>query len=507
MPLRVSNLKSMNIINKSIQKIHRYTGLAIALFFMMWVMSGVVLLYHKYPKVSQEDLYSHMEKISIDSLPSIYDLPGMTDSTKVKTLSIGRFLGQNVWTISSGSGKSDNKMSPRTFASDQKYVLAGDSLISQQKITSVQRDSIACLWAGCDDIIKTDTLRERQQWVLYDRFEKSLPILRYYFDNPEHSEIFISEKDGEVVQATTRQQRIPAWLGAIPHKLYFKGLRTDTDRWKNIITILAMICLAAALSGMYIGIYYLVVNKRKHDSLSSPFKKRLWRYHHIAGLIFGVFLIGWGVSGCFSTQRVPKWMVNYDGDYSVSASKFWGKTPLKLKDYKLDYRDVLTAYPDVKSISWQHFGQTPAYLVVSGIEEIYVDASEPGQVRRLEIAENEIENAVMNYFGDDCKYSLKRMTEYDEYYLSAKGKYPLPVWKIEIEDADGSRLYVSPSDGYIKYLNKNRMAKKWLFSAAHYLDIKYFMMHKSLRLTCIWILALGGAFVIVTGVAIYIIKQ
>lgn len=496
----------MNILNKSIQKIHKISGLVIALFFVMWFVSGIVLLYHKYPKVDEQDTYRQAEVLDSHNLPSIYDMPGMTDTTKIKTLSVSRDLGNTVWTISAASSRKDNAMDKRSKG-DKSFIFTGDTLIPQKKITAAQIDSIACLWAASNAISKVDTLIERQQWILYDRFEKSLPILRYHFDNTDKTEIFISMKNGEVVQASTKPERVWAYLGAIPHKFYIQGVRTNTERWKTIMLIGGLICLIAAMSGMYIGIYYIFINKKKRHTFASPFKKRMWRYHHIAGLIFGIFLIGWGISGALSTQRIPKWMVDYEGDYTVSATKLWGKKPLKLKDYKLDYRKVFDKYPDVKSISWQHFGKTPAYLVVSGDKEYYVDASKTDKVVQLEISEAEIASAVERYFGDDVKFKMTLMDDYDEYYLSSKGQQPLPVWKVDIDNEDGSRLYVSPSDGYVKYLNENRVVKKWLFAACHYLDIKYFVLHRTLRYACLWILAIGCVFVIVTGVAIFFSKE
>ena len=50
------------------------------------------------------------------------------------------------------------------------------------------------------------------------------------------------------------------------------------------------------------------------------------------------------------------------------------------------------------------------------------------------------------------------------------------------------------------------MAKKWLFSATHYLGIKYFVLHETIRHLCLWILSLGCVFVCATGLGIYISK-
>lgn len=496
---------TMNIVNRSIQKIHKITGLVIALFFIMWFVTGIILLYHKYPRVTQTDIYEHSEPLSLNDLPAIHDIPGLTDSARVKTLGVNREMSQTVWTISGVSNRKENPMDVK-MANTDRFIFASDTLLSQPEVNASQLDSIACVWAGNNSILKVDTLTRRQQWILYERYDKSLPILKYYFDNPEKSEIFISQKNGEVLQATTATERGWSWVGAIPHKLYFTFLRTDVDRWKNALLIGGLLCLIASLSGVYIGIYFLFVNKKKQHKFSSPFKKGVWRYHHIAGMIFGIFLVAWGISGSLAMQRVPKWLVNYDGDYFVSASKLWGRKPLPLKDYKLDYREILKKYPDVKSITWEHFGKSPAYLIVSGTKEIYIDASNPDSVETLQIPKAEIEKAVTRYFGDDVKYTISLQEDYDEYYLSTPGQYPLPVWKVDVDNSDGTRMYISPSDGYVKYLNNNRMAKKWLFAATHYLDIKYFVLHRNLRYACLWILSIACVSIIVTGIIIFFSK-
>lgn len=496
----------MNIVNKSIRWVHKWTGIIIAAFFAMWFISGIILLYHSYPRVTTEDRYRHMETIAGESLPDLLSIPGLADTTRVKSLSIARQNGENVWTISGISSRKDNPMDAGSIISD-KFVIKDSTLMPIPGLTARGIDSIASRWADSDKIIKVDTLHKREQWIMYERYEKHLPILKYYFDNPAESEIYISQKNGEVLQATTRSERIWSYFGAIPHKLYIPCLRTDVEIWKNVLLAGGLFCLAAAMSGMYMGVYYLFKNRQRHHKFTSPFKKKMWRYHHITGLIFGIFLIAWGISGSLAMQRVPGWLVNYDGDYFISSSRFWGRKPLPLSKYSLDYRDILNSYPDVKSISWTHFGNIPVYAVVSDDKEIYVDASAPGIVKPLDIPEEEIKKCVERYFGEGVTYTISLQNDYDEYYLSRNGGYPLPVWKIDIDNTDGSRLYVSPSDGYVKYLNNNRIAKKWLFSATHYLGIKYFVLHQELRYAALWILSAGCLFVIISGACIFFSKE
>lgn len=501
------NQVAMNVFNKSIRWVHKITGLVIALFFIMWFVTGIVLLYHTYPRVRAEDRYRHMAALDPNELPDIYSIPGLADSIAPKMLSVEKANGKTQWTISGlepDMGKSDDLKE----GGEDVFVLSADTLfVSPRPLTSAMRGSIARVWAPDGNIVKVDTLRERQQWVMYERYEKSLPILRYYFDDPEKSQIFVAHDSGEVLQATTRSQRLWSWMGAIPHKLYIPLLRKDVKRWENVLLVGGLFCLVAALSGFYMGIYYLVLNCRKNHHGVSPFKKRIWRYHHVSGLVFGVFLIAWGISGSLAMQRVPKWMVRYDGDYFISSSRLWGRKPLPLSEYRLDYRELFRKYKDVKSVTWDHFGEIPVYVVVDGDREIYIDASSNGIVTPLSIPEKVVATAVERYFGDETKYNISLQRDYDEYYLSRKGDLGLPVWRVDVDNADGSRLYVDPKTGYVKYLNKNRMVKKWLFGATHYLGIKFFVEHQGLRYVCLWILCAGCVVVCVTGIGLYISRK
>ena len=496
----------MNIINRTILRLHKTIGLIISVFFIMWFVSGIVLLYHHYPRVTDSDLYSHMEILNPEELPDILSLPGFSDSISFRTLSVSKNLNEIVWQISQ-SGKVKETPMDYNKSDMESLVLADSVFVSQKQITSNQLDSIALAWGNGGNIIKVDTLRNRQQWIMYERYEKYLPILRYYIDDKDKTEVFIGQESGEVLQATTASQRFWAWIGAIPHKLYIPFLRKDVKTWENVLFAGGLLCLLAALSGMYLGIYFLVKNYRKHRRITTPFKKGIWKWHHISGLIFGIFLICWGVSGCLAMQRVPKWLVNYDGDYFLSASKFWGKKPLELSAYKLDYRDIFKKYEDIKKISWQHFGNVPAYLIVAGDKEIVIDASQPEIIKELQLSEKDIRDSLKKYYGDDVKFTIVLMDDYDEYYLSQKDGYPLPVWKVDVLNDDGARLYISPKDGYIKYLNNNRMAKKWLFSATHYLGIKYFVLHEPMRLICLWMLCIGCVIVCVSGIGIFLSRH
>ncbi|MDE6422592.1 MAG: hypothetical protein K2K95_04125, partial [Muribaculaceae bacterium] len=144
------------------RRLHRFTGVVIAIFFIMWFITGIILLYHGYPRVTDTDRYTHMRRIDPEGLPDLYDIPGLSDSVAVSTLSVDNRLGETVWTLSNISRHTATPMEAKPETGG-KFVIAGDSLISPKSITNEVLDSIACEWAGSENIRKVDTLHRRQQ--------------------------------------------------------------------------------------------------------------------------------------------------------------------------------------------------------------------------------------------------------------------------------------------------------------------------------------------------------
>ena len=462
--------------------LHRITGTVIALFFAMWFITGLVLLYHPYPRLSDAEIYGHCEALphSLPAIETFITLPG--DS--LQKLSVRQFQGQTLADITTA---------------DTTYTICTDTTQQVTPVTSRTIKDIAQQWVNAP-VMRIDTLHERQQWVLYSRYEENLPICRFFFGDAEKHQLYIDSRTAEVLQFTDKQSRFWAWVGAIPHKFYIPMIRKDVDVWETTITIGGLICLLAAVSGLYVGIDALLRNRRNKKHWGSPYKKRTYKWHHIAGLIFGIFLVGWGLSGMMAMQRIPKWLVPMEGDYFFKESKMWNSSKmLSMEDYTLDYRLLSTKYPDLKQVTWSQIGDIPIYRIIKGEEEICVDASD-SIVKELTIPVSVIEKAVRKMNGKDTPFTIRQMDEYDEYYLSRTHDLPLPVYKVDVNNGDKTTYYVNPHNGDTKYLNQNKRAKKWVFSGIHYLNIKWLVEHPAIWTILIWTLCLGGAFVSFTGV-------
>ncbi|MDL2231114.1 PepSY domain-containing protein [Porphyromonadaceae bacterium OttesenSCG-928-L07] len=465
--------------------LHRIFGSIVCLFFFMWFVSGLVLVYHSFPKVTKEQKYEKMEALP-SSLPHWETvLSPVCDSVdQVQSLKVRQFQNQTLYTVKT---------------KDSTYVICNDSLQAVTPVTFQTIRQIARKWVD-SPVVRVDTLYERDQWILYSWYVNELPVYKFYYDDDEKHQLYVSSRTAEVLQLSTRKERFWAWMGAIPHKFYIPLIRRDTNLWTRSLTIAGFIALIAALSGVSLGIYVLRKSYKNKKRLVTPYRKRWYKWHHVTGLVFGVFLITWAFSGAISMQRLPQWLVKTYGEYRISPAKIRGKR-LSLDKYVLDYRSVQQVYSDVKEIEWSHYRDVPVYNIVTGNKELCIDAS-TDQVKKLYLPENQIEKSIRAVHGKDASFTIHTINEYEEYYLARKNKLPLPVYKVEVDNEDASRYYIDPATGDFKYLNRSRKVKKWLFNAMHYLQIKWLYEKPVLWVMSMWVLCIGGALVSLTGIVL-----
>lgn len=75
----------------------------------------------------------------------------------------------------------------------------------------------------------------------------------------------------------------------------------------------------------------------------SPYKKFWYKWHHILGVLFGLFVLTFCFSGMMSLARVQDWGLKAKLDINpVQELRKMAPSPL---DYPLDYRAVVQAYP------------------------------------------------------------------------------------------------------------------------------------------------------------------
>lgn len=460
--------------------LHRITGIVAALFLAMWFISGLVLIYKPFPSVNQQDIYQRMESISeLESEPDLAKITALIPTEqKIKGLYINQFDGQQVINI-------------RTTSKLYRY--CADTLQQIKPIGVEQIRNIASKWSN-GAIARIDTLDKRELWIMYSRYIKEMPIYKVYFDDSEKHQLYISSRTGEVQQFSSRSQRFWAWFGAIPHKLYIPALRENSTVWSNTITTIAVICLITSLAGIYLGVETWIRNYSRTGKSGTPYRKKWYRWHHIAGLIFGVFVVSWSLSGTMSIKKIPQWIVKSHREIPAGIK---GK-PLPLEAYKLGINQIINSVDSVKQIEWSYFHNRPVMEVVAGRNIIYLDASGSNPAP-LALTSAEIESAVRKNH-DDAELNTELLEKADNYYVAWNKELPLPVYRVSVADEDNSTYYINPATGEYRFINDNRRAKRWLFHFLHYFNHQWLIERPILWTAIIWTTVLGCITVSVSGV-------
>ncbi|WP_321331994.1 PepSY domain-containing protein [uncultured Bacteroides sp.] len=485
--------KKTSFFSRFMYSTHRVLGTLLSILFLMWFLTGLVLIYHTFPSANRKEKADRLEFISDRALPDIARvvkrIPG---GAKIDHISVDRYLGQTLFHIQCGK---------------QKYDLPADSVQQIPVIDGKRIAAVAFAWCKAP-VARIDTLRKLDQWIPFGQLKKEFPIYKFYFKDKEKHQLYISSKSAEVLQFTSYGQRFWAWLGAIPHWVYFTSLRQDKDLWTLSVICLAIPGILMTISGIYVGIDAYVQRYKRKRTFSSPYKKKWYWWHHVTGMLFGIFVLTWIFSGMMSVVDTPQWVGKTHKEYPIDKVMASGK--ISPENYPLDYREVIKAYSGkVKSIEWDNFRDIPLYHIQTGKKKITLDAS-ADTVRTLQLSPATVLQAVNAIQGSTVRKEIELLHQYDAYYIARSGHLPLPVYKITVNDADAGCYYINPATGEYRYVNTHSRWSFWLYQGMHSLKIKWLVNHPLVWIFVMWTLLIGGAIVSLSGVVLgirYIVRK
>lgn len=483
------------MISKFFRTFHKIFGLLLSLLFLMWFLSGIVMIWHSFPKASQEYRMMRQDPLPED-LPSLEEiLSVLPDSVQPATITIQGKYGHPVASL---GGRGLNI----------EYYL--DPLAPVEPFCEETRGKVIAEWCSAP-IGKIDTLWKVDQWIPFERWKKEMPIYRYHFNDPEKHQLYMTSKDGRVIQFTDKQERLWAWFGAIPHWVYFTLLRQHQTAWTKFVIWSGSIGCVMCLFGFFVALQVWWKQRRK-GILHNPYKKRWYRWHFASGLIFGLFAITFAFSGVMSMTDLPQWLKKQkpqeDGHQKVRMSGrrgMAGGKALPAKTYLLDYRKVISGYGQVKAISFESWKTNPYYKVTCNGTVKYVDASDTSGVREFSLTRQMVEADAVQRLPENTGYSLELIDEYDEdYFARKKERAPLPVYRVIADDYMNTRLYYNPNTLQIKQVNDDTRTRSFLYGGLHRLDIKFLTDRPVLWHIVMLFLLAGGSFLSFTGLVLTI---
>ncbi len=496
--LKTSFTPGLRMLKRVLLFVHKWLGIVLALLFLMWFVSGLVLYYVPFPSLTTSE--------RLNSLPALL-LPagccltaqeaGKRAGLIFTEARLGMHLGVPVWRVlvpgtaktTEGEGGDAAKSGPRWQVLD---ALTGEV---RPPLSVAQAQALAQAFSGQG--VLQSTVVEADQWSTAQSLNAHRPLLHMAMAGNDGLELYVSPSSGEVLRDTRRSERFWNWLGAIPHWFYFSQLRNWNEARKNLVIWSSSLGVIAALSGLTLGIWQLFLNRSRWI----PYRSFWPRWHHIAGLVAGLVTFTWILSGLLS---VNPWHLFSSRAAPASERAAWLGAPSAAKlNPAAALTAALLASPAmqakeidllrVNGQTWYRMRGTAAQALVRADGEAI-----SGNVAAV-LPDALLESTLMSLRKDAGMPQLLKMQSYDELYYSReyadddnkKFNKPLPVWRARWPD--GIAVYADPASGRVlmRQDNSNRW-QRVLYNGLHSFDFGFFMQRPWLRSAVIVLLSLLG---------------
>jgi hypothetical protein len=474
-------------VRKHLILYHRWLGVFFSLLFAMWFLSGIVLMYWPYPGVNGDLRVEKSEGIRPELVKvSLAEAEKIAQVAKVDRVRLGMLHGRPLYRFHTGRLQT---------------VVYADVAEKFGGLSEGEALAVASAWSGrpAGEAHFDGAMTEEDQWTLNKAVRPLRPFLRFSW--PDGQEVYISQVSGEVMQHTTRADRIGAYFGAIPHWLYFTPLRKETPVWRALVIALSLGGTLMTVFGIVVGIWLYSPSKRfRFPSGRSSIPYSGWkRWHTILGLVFGLMTFTWILSGLFSMNPM-QWSPEFGPDGAMSAALQGGRWQSDLFEKES---------PGAALERLGERGVKEVELEVSGGEGVFLLRYSPKQVARvmplggvergvsLEWARKRVQAAVPGV----PIVAMREVKAYENYYVSREGKLPLPAYYFELGDAERSMHYMDAATGKLveSYGVRNRW-NRWLYHGLHSVDLPWLYANRPSWDVALILPLLGGSALCVTSV-------
>jgi hypothetical protein len=453
---------------------HRWAGIATALFFALWIGSGLVMLYVPFPALTPPERLARLAPIAWGEVAVAPDAAlaaaGIAGVPAAFALEMGG--AEPVYRITGRDG-SRATVSGRTGA----------------RLGPVDAEAALRLAAGGRSGARVEPV-ERDQWTVTARYDPLRPFHKVALGDPAGTELYVSQVTGEITLDTTRFERAWNWLGSVPHWIYLTPLRARAELWRTVLLWLSGLAALGALSGLAIGIWRLRLRRRYARGAVTPYRG-LARWHHLFGLAGGLGLGTFIVSGWIS-MNPNRWFTSSAPQPELRAA--YAGTPGTIGVDAGRLPDL--AGPDARAVRFTALGGR-WWLVAEAPDSLRTVASDGGTGPDMAtLAEAAIAAIPAGHLR-----AARQLEAYDSYwYPHGADPRPLPVLRLRFDDPAATWLHIDPRDGTIlQRLDRSGRINRWLFDALHRLDLPILTGRPALRDAAQWLLNLLAAGIALTG--------
>lgn len=456
---------------------HRWLGIGAGLLVLGWFLSGLVMLYIPFPKLDTDTRVARLAPLYADAIQVSPAEAARACPATPKGGRITMHAGRPVYHFATREGACS---------------VWADTGGPVGPISAAQAGEAARAFLPGVPLAGPETV-DRDQWTIYATYNAYRPLYLLHADDAAGTELYVSSRSGEVVNRTTRIERMAGWLGTVPHWLYFTPLRgEDTRSWRLLVLWLPPVAFLTVLLGLALGVQRLRLRRRYPRGQVTPYRG-LKRWHHLLGLGVGGLALTWLLSGWLSNH--PFGLLAFSALPPGSAERLTGGPFTPPADVDLLRRQLARA-PDAREAEWYRFaGRSYLEIRSPGGNQRIDDSAGPARP----FAVDTLATAISAIEGHPVARA-ELIHAPDLYHYGRRNPAVLPAARIRLADAQDTTWYLDPASGRVlaRIDDANRL-HRWIFNGLHRLDFPPLASLPALREALITLLCLLGITLASTG--------
>ncbi len=461
---------------------HRWLGIAAGLLFIVWFLSGIVMMYARMPVLDPVERLARLPALN----PAFVRASPPAAGGSVSELSLGSLEGRPVYRLSAGDGT--------------RFVFAdtGDDV---PPVDAGQAVRVGRAFTGGHVTVRHDArLVDSDQWTFNVR--RRMPVHRLIVEDEADTRLYVAENGGDVVMKSTASSRRWGWLGAVLHWIYFTELRRNAGLWNVVIVWSSLGGTVLCVFGLMWGAWRLSPYRGyRLRNYRQPTPYAGWmRWHHYLGLIFGFTTMMFIFSGMLS---MDPWSWHPGTAPTRDQRERLAGGPLVTADLPAAaVRRALEAYAprvpkEIDVIRFRgHYYASAAEGLVS-FDAPHLGAAEQVPPDQLMAATSLVMPGVpiegLHWMDDYDAYYYDRDRRRSASARSATADKSLPVLRVRYRDPQRTWLYFDPRHGTIAR-KEERLTRlnRWLYHGFHSFDFPFLYYRRPLWDIVVIALSIGG---------------
>jgi uncharacterized iron-regulated membrane protein len=464
--------------------IHRWLGIGTCILFAMWFVSGIVMMYVPFPAYSDAERLADLEPIAWNEVKVDPDAAMAAAGSREfpSSLTLEMLDGQPVYRLL------EDGRHLTVSATDGRLIDHVDAATAVDIVARARPDGDPALAATI----------ERDQWTVPQGKNPYRPLYKVDVGDHAGTELYVASTTGEIVLDTTRHERVWNWFGSIPHWIYFTSLRQFPQGWRQVILWTSGIGIVGAVTGLWIGILRYRPRRRFSGGRVTPYRGWM-KWHHVPGLIGGIFLLTWIFSGWLSVN--PNQWFDNDGPSDAALARYYAHATA---DFPANPAQMAAwSEKPVRSVQFTWLTGEPMALLYGGEDgegPIAIDAGTGGV---LSFTDAELYAKARRLMPDSDIAFATRLTSEDAYWYSHSETHSLPVLRVGFNDPAQTWFYLDPATGQVVgRQNDSARTYRWMFSALHDLDFAVLLHNRPAWDIIVWSLSALGLIVSISGIVI-----